>query len=808
MFKIASIIINNSAKEMDREFDYIIPDELEELIRSGMRVIVPFGSSNKYTEGYVMKIKQGTELTHYKLKKIIDVADKDVILTEELIELAYFIKNKYYCTMWDAIQTIVPAGISLKENIYIKLKAPLSIKIPDKYNEILSCIDDKKYVDISVIEKNFNKKLKRSIIFNMEREGIIELKRKMDQKVKEKTLDIYVPLEVEKCNEFIQNPPPRYRKQAEILKQIIDNKDEHTITELCRKYKCTPGVIKGLEGKGLLVKIKKEIYREPVKDEHVYPKVELTLDQKKALTAIIEGYKNGINTFLLHGVTGCGKTEIYLNLVEKFLKHGYGAIVLVPEIALTPQTVERFKGRFGEVVAVLHSRLSNGERFDEWRKIKSGEVKVVVGARSAVFAPVNNLKLIIIDEEHEYSYKSEMTPKYHTREIAEFRIKQNQGLLILGSATPSFESYYNAKSGAYGLVEITRRVDNKNLPEVRIVDMREELKAGNRSIFSVELFDSIKENLNRGHQTILFLNRRGYSTFVSCRACGYVSKCPHCDVSLTYHSSNNKLICHYCGFESKMHQVCPNCESKYIKYFGTGTERIESEIKKYFPNARVLRMDMDTTRKKGEHERIYNEFKNNNADILVGTQMISKGMDFKNVTLVGILAADMILNLPDFRSSERTFQLITQVSGRAGRGDKAGRVIVQTYDPEHYSIIYASKHDYVNFYNREIQIRKMLNHPPFTDILYVLLTSPKEDELIKACMELKDEFRYLYGRKDIEILGPVPNHISKIKNNYRWHIIFKGEIHKYYEIINETASKKLAGTSINFSFDVNPYSMI
>lgn len=806
MYKIAEIIIDNTAREVDRQFDYIIPLEYEELLKIGMRVVVPFGGGNKYIEGYILGIKSESDYPLEKLKSIQDVVDEDVFLSEEMISLAFFIKKKYSCTLSEAIKTVLPSGVNVKENIFIKLRDGASIDKLQSIKEIGELLS-KKYININQLKNYGISKFSRAQIFKLYKQGIIEVKREMKQGINIKVIEYYTPGDITKCKEFIESHPAKLKRQAEILKCIVECEDEDlTINSICEKFKCTRGVIKALYDKGLIIKRDKEIYRNPFSSEYTYDKLKLTLEQQQAVNTILNNFNNGKRITLVHGVTGCGKTEIYLHLVEKFIDRNYGAIILVPEIALTPQTVERFKGRFGETVAVIHSKLSDGERYDEWRKIKDGKVKVVVGARSAVLTPINNLKLIVIDEEHEYSYKSEVTPKYLTREVAEFRVKENKGLLILGSATPSIESYHKALNGEYGLVQIAKRIGTRKLPDVKIVDMKEEILNGNKTMFSKDLYKAIKDNLEKKEQTILFLNRRGYSTFVSCRSCGYVCKCNNCDVSLTYHIINNRLSCHYCGCESSVPVLCPKCGSKYIKYFGSGTEKIEHEIKRYFPAARILRMDMDTTRKKGEHEKIYNKFKSNSADILIGTQMITKGMDFPGVTLVGVISADTTLNLPDFRSSERTFQLLTQVSGRAGRGVSPGRVIIQTYDPEHYSIALSSQHDYTSFYNHEINIRKVLNNPPFTDILYILFSSEKEEELIKSCMNSRETIEKLL-KGNVEVLGPSPCHVSKIKNNYRWHMILKGDVVSYRDSINNALYNLLGSTAVSYGLDINPYNM-
>ncbi|NMM65631.1 primosomal protein N' [Clostridium sp. P21] len=540
-----------------------------------------------------------------------------------------------------------------------------------------------------------------------------------------------------------------------------------------------------------------------------YSKKVLNIEQQKAVDNILNSEKK---VFLIHGVTGSGKTEIYMHLVSSMMDKNKESIILVPEIALTPQMVERFKGRFGKDISVFHSKLSKGERYDEWLRVKEGKVKVAIGARSAIFLPFSNLGIIVIDEEHEGSYKSDSNPKYNAREIGEMKCRIDNCKLILGSATPSIETYYRCKNKDIELITIKNRADNAVMPKVEIVDMRQELMNNNRSIFSKRLYEAIVERLEKREQIILFLNRRGFSTFVSCRKCGYVFKCNNCDISLTYHKEERKLVCHYCGNSEKVSSVCPECGSKYVKYFGVGTEKIEQEIKKCFPEARTLRMDFDTTRRKNSYEKIYNTFKEGKADILIGTQMVAKGLDFKGVTLVGIIAADLSLNLPDFRSNERTFQLITQVSGRAGRGEKNGEVIVQTYNPENYSIIYASNNDYKSFYEEEISVRRLMEYPPFVDLFLINMSSKNENVLIKNIQNVAIFLRNILEKNDtIKMLGPCPCEISKIKEFYRWQIILKGNIEKEFsEKIRKSVYDLLKSVynDIRVSIDVNPNSLL
>ena len=604
-------------------------------------------------------------------------------------------------------------------------------------------------------------------------------------------------------NEDLSNikNPDGYKKIVEFFKT---NSGKYTKSELINEHSISQYKLNKLIENEVLSIEEESVFRY---NDRVYNK-----DSAKTLTIeqenVIREYINSDDKmFLLKGVTGSGKTEVYMKLVERVLLEGKSAIILVPEIALTPQMIERFKGRFGVNVALFHSKLSDGERFDEWFRVKEGKSKVIVGARSAIFLPAKNLGLIIIDEEHENTYKSDQNPKYQTKEVAEYLSELKGCKVILGSATPSIETYYRALTGEMKLLELNSRVDNKAMPPMKVIDMRNELKGGNKSLFSRELFIAIQERLKRKEQIILFLNRRGFSTFVSCRSCGYVFKCDECDISMTYHK-NGLLICHYCGKTKREPRECPKCHSKYVKFFGAGTQRVEEEVKKYFNNAGILRMDVDTTRDKHSYERIYNTFKNGEADILIGTQMVSKGLDFKNVTLVGILAADMSINIPDYRAAERTFQIITQVAGRAGRGDKQGEVLIQTYTPQHYSLQYAVNYDYEGFYEKEFTVRAMMKYPPFGKLLLINGTSKKEELLKNFMHKITMMIKPLVEScLDIEILGPIPCMISKLKENYRWQIVIKGEFDSYFsknikEILYD--ENKNVYNDIRISMDINP----
>ncbi|MFO7819331.1 MAG: primosomal protein N' [Halanaerobacter sp.] len=634
MKEYISVIVDLPVKQVNKEYTYHLPEDLQKTAKLGRKVIVPFGNQKK--EGYIIGFKEEPE---FETKDILKIADKIVYFNEELLELAKWMAHYYQCYLITALKAVMPSG---------KLK-----------------IKTKRVVDLAQSKDKSRTKIK-------------ELKSKAP-------------------------------KQAAVLEYLVQHEPDLITTRLAEKVDTYAGTIRRLADKELVVYKEKEIRRNPYQDLEFNQTsdLDLTSEQEQALESILKGVNNqGSQTFLLKGVTGSGKTEVYLQALDQILAKGQGAIVLVPEISLTPQTIARFKGRFQNQVAVLHSQLSAGERFDEWRRLKSGEAKVAIGARSAIFAPLADLGLIIIDEEHETTYKQDDHPKYHAREAAVYRANLNDAVTILGTATPSLEAYYRTQDGDYKLLELKNRIDDRPMPEVEVVDMREELAKGNRRMFSELLQEEITARLEEGEQSIVFLNRRGFSTFVQCRKCGHVMRCNDCDVSLTYHSNPPLLHCHYCDHQEDVPKTCPNCDSKYIKYFGIGTQKVEEELNELFAEANIKRMDVDTTRKKGAYRRILSDFKEHKIDILIGTQMVAKGHDFPNVTLVGVITADTALNFPDFRSSERTFQLLTQVAGRTGRGDKGGEVVVQSYTPEHYSIQFAKKHDYDSFYEKEIASRE------------------------------------------------------------------------------------------------------
>ena len=729
----AEIILNSEAIEIDRPFTYKVPLDMEQKVKVGQMVRVPFGVRSKPVEGFILDLKEEEIKVSFKIKNILSVENEEPVITEEDLKLINFLREEYLCKYIDAIRLLIPVGI---------LKGAKS-----KSRSVIVYIDD-----------------------NLE---------------SIKNSDGYL----------------------EVINFIKRNTGKYTKSELTKEHGVSLYKLNKLIEHGLIKSEKEIVFRYNTREYNKDVEKKLTAEQSMAIEAIEDSEENLI---LLKGVTGSGKTEVYMRLVEKVLTEGKSAIVLVPEIALTPQMIERFKGRFGSNVALFHSKLSDGERFDEWYRVKEGKASLIIGARSAIFLPARKLGLIIIDEEHENTYKSDQNPKYQTKEVAEFISKLKGCKVILGSATPTIESYYRAISGEMKLVELNHRIDNRPMPEMKLVDMREELRSGNKSIFSRRLYASMQQKLEKGEQIILFLNRRGFSTFVSCRSCGYVFDCENCDISMTYHK-NGFLVCHYCGKTKKQPNLCPECGSKYVKFFGAGTERVEEEVRKYLKNAKILRMDVDTTRAKDSHEKIYNAFKAGEADILIGTQMVSKGLDFPNVTLVGILSADMSLNLPDYRAAERSFQIITQVAGRAGRGEKEGEVIVQTYTPEHYSLQYAKKYDYEDFYEKEFTIRAMMGYPPFGRILLINGIGKNEDELKKQMIflgkKVKEKAEEFGG---LEVLGPTPCIIYKIKENYRWQIIVKGEFSsKFSKSIKDLLYDKANNVynDIRVSMDINPNSL-
>lgn len=726
----ADIIIDISHEAIDRTFQYRIPDRLKSQIRIGTQVSIPFGRGNHVRSGYVVSFSDTPVFDVNKIKEIADIKEGGVAIESSLIELAAFIKERYGSTMINALKTVMP----IKEKV-----------------------------------KGLSRKEVRLLLSKEEAADKLSFYQKKNAKAKERLLK-------ELMDENVI-PYPIVTKKLNISSATLKAMREETVI-VVEEEGYYRDVIHG-EPEGQLTG-NDGLSAKPDSDKNVE---EPNAEQQAAITRVVGDYQSGNpGTYLLKGVTGSGKTLVYIEIIDRIVSMGKQAIVLIPEIALTYQTVKRFRKRFGNRVTIMNSKLSKGERYDQFEKAKNGEVSVIIGPRSALFAPFPDLGIIVIDEEHESTYKSEYPPKYHAREVAIKRAAMAGASVLLGSATPSVESYYNALNGKYKLLTLSKRAkEEASLAEVSVVDLREELKGGNKGIFSNKLKKLMSDRLAKGQQIMLFLNRRGFTGFISCRSCGHVFKCPHCDVSLTEHFSGTvkeKLVCHYCGYEQKKSPVCPECQSKFIGGFGIGTQKVEDEAKKLFPGARVLRMDMDTTKNKDSHEQILSRFANGEADILVGTQMIVKGHDFSNVTLVGVMAADLTLFENDYRSAERTFDLLTQAAGRAGRGELKGDVIIQTYVPEHYCIETAARQDYQAFYEEEKAYRSLLSYPPFCHEVAVFMEHEKYEELCQLSDRLRKKIEEWGTASEVRVVGPSDATIAKVNDRYRRVIYFK---HKQYE---------------------------
>lgn len=815
MGNIASVVINGSTREFDREYDYLVPEELEGKVMPGVRVIVPFGGGNSIKEAYVVNTPESSRYSG--LKQIRKLIDETPVLLPNMLELAGWMKKRYICTFSDAIRCMLPAGIGVKSCRIIRLAGCTEDFTGNKGNIVTMLKECGGACEYAELQRNSAVKGFSKYIKELEEQCVICINEEYSTAVREKTVRAAsLAMSGEEVMEDIRSGAIKRIQQIRVLEMLLDN-EFISVSDLARFAGVSTGVLDTLRKNGYIYYRDVEVIRNPVRSrefERTSP-MPPTVQQAAAIDSISDMLDSrNIREVLLHGVTGSGKTEVYLQLISHVLNQGRQAIVLVPEISLTPQMVERFAGRFGNDVAVLHSRLSLGERYDQWRMIREGKVNVVVGARSAVFAPLGRLGIIIIDEEHESSYKSETTPKYHAADIAKKRCLDENALLLYGSATPSIETYYRAINGEIQLIELSERVNNMDMPRVDIVDMRDELEAGNRSVFSRRLSDELTRNIEARQQAILFLNRRGHSSFVLCRSCGHVIKCPECNISLTYHSYEDRLICHYCGYTAKMPSACPKCGSAYIRQFGIGTQKVEEEVGKQFRDGTVIRMDMDTTSCKNSHEEILRKFREQNINVLVGTQMIAKGHDFPNVTLVGVLAADALLNMDDYRASERTFQLVTQVAGRAGRGELPGRVVVQTYNTENFSIKAACAHDYITFYNQEVSIRKLLRYPPYTNIAAAVLSGLNDRAVFDAAKGLKAKALEKFGelKPDELILGPMRCPVTKIRSRYRWRLVIKcGELEKLINVLSEISDefyRENRKNSIDLNVDTNPMSML
>jgi len=775
--KIAAVCVNVSAK-MDKEiFHYHIPPALEDILQVGCRVLVPLGPQT--CEGFVVGFPAEGDVQ--KLKEIKELLDNEPVISQEMVEVALWVSTHYLCPLHKVLEYILPPYARNQKEKWVTLEE-------GQLSEVINTLAllDPKTSELFAILKKGPEKLAKLLkkfgtgylqtLEDLESRGLVRFYWQFSQVGKEKSA-VFVKFIATNCDRDIMEKLQRAPKQKQVI-DYLEKNGPQLKAHLTKHCKINNSILTSLIQKGLVEEYTVQDKRLPELNGEFKNNKVFTLNprQKSAIQTITDALHTNVHkTFLIHGVTGSGKTEVYLAAIRTAVEQGKGAIFLVPEIALTPQIIGRFKSVLGDKAVVLHSNLSQGERLDAWESLRSGQAQVIIGVRSAIFAPVKNLGLIIIDEEHETTYKqSEPDPRYHAREVALKRSRLTNGILVLGSATPSLESYYRVQQGEYTLIEMPNRVTQNPLPEVKIVDLREEFKLGNKSIFSRELAGAITETLNKNEQIILFLNRRGFSTFVLCRECGTPLRCKNCSISLTYHSQPAEMRCHYCNFKTPIPKRCPSCGSSFIRYFGSGTQHVEEEIKKNWPLAKVTRMDVDTTGTKNAHQNLLAAFKKGETNILVGTQMITKGLDFPNVTLVGVVAADISLNLPDYTSGERTFQLLTQVAGRAGRGLKKGRVIIQTYNPEHYSIIAGKNQDFLQFYRQEIAVRQMMDYPPFTALVRILVSDYHEKSVIIYLENLTQTIKK-YAAAGLEIFGPAQAPISKIKNRYRWQVILKGE---------------------------------
>ncbi len=741
----ANIIVDISHEKVDRPFQYRVPEELMGQLEAGMSVMIPFGRGNKLIKGYVMELTDTPEYEISKIKYVDSVVKGGVSAQADSIKLAWWIKEHYGSTMIAALKTVLPVKQKMKQVV----------------KKTVCCLVDS---DTALAKSE----------------------------------------EFEKKHQTAKARLMRELAQQPMLPQLL----------VTGKLNVTTQTIRSLEQAGLVEVAEENVYRNALPDTTsnrwaTGGKKQLSVEQQKVVGSIMEEYEQGIrDTYLLRGVTGSGKTEVYMELIEHVIALGKQAIVLIPEIALTYQTLLRFYQRFGDRVSVMNSKLSPGERSDQFERAKKGEIDIMIGPRSALFTPFTRLGLIIIDEEHEASYKSETMPKYHAREVAQEICRMHEASLLLGSATPSLEAFFQAKEGHIKLFELNNRLAGGELPSVYIEDLREELKQGNRSIFSRRLKELLQDRLQKGQQSMLFLNRRGFAGFVSCRACGHVMKCPHCDVSLSEHK-NGKLVCHYCGYETPHVTKCPQCGSKYILGFRAGTQQIEEMLYKEFPQARVLRMDADTTKNKDSYEKILSQFANEEADILVGTQMIVKGHDFPKVTLVGVIAADMSLHVGDYRAAERTFQLLTQAAGRAGRSALPGEVVIQTYQPEHYAVVHAANQDYEGFYEEEISYRDLMMYPPVANMMAILVLSNDELTGMAHANELVDAMKRQFTKERLYVIGPAAASIGKINDIYRSIIYVKHRDYGMLVRVKDEMEALIAAKEWNadtVQFDFNPMS--
>ena len=776
---IAKIIVDVPLMQTDQPYSYKVPEEFAGMLEVGMRVHVPFGKANRLIQGIVlgMESQSDADVADEDLKEIAEVLDFSPVLTEEQLWLAEELRKSVFSYKISILKAMLPGFLN---SSYDKILYPLESLSQEDKERLFGSQESLAFSSLDLE--------KQAEMMRLTRKGLLKLEYQAVDQKKVKTQS-WVQVNLDKLEKLeISN---RAKKKLELREYLLAHLETVPLADLLEHY--SREQINFFVEHGAITIVQKEVQRSAAYFEGIESNqaLELNPEQKQACEAVVGAIGKKHPPFLLQGITGSGKTEVYLQIIQGALDMGKTAIVLVPEISLTPQMTERFIARFGEQVAILHSGLSNGEKYDEWRKVERGEAQVVVGARSAIFAPLKDLGVIIIDEEHEASYKQDSNPRYHARDVAILRVQYNRAALVLGSATPSLESRARAGKGVYQHLRLTKRANPlASVPEVQLIDFRDYIGQNETSNFTPPLIEAIQDRLAKKEQVVLMINRRGYSSFVMCRECGTVDTCPNCDISLTLHMDTKTMNCHYCGFSKEIPHVCPNCQSRSIRYYGTGTQKAYDELTELFPEARILRMDVDTTRKKGSHQTLLDQFGKGEADILLGTQMIAKGLDFPNVTLVGVLNADTALNLPDFRSSERTFQLLTQVAGRAGRAEKAGQVLIQSYNPNHYAIRFAKEHDYEGFYAYEMGIRRQLGYPPYYFTIGITLSHKKEEEVLERAYQVMEILRS--GLSDASIiLGPTPKPIARTHNLYHYQILIK---YRLEDELDSTLNQVLALT--------------
>ncbi len=813
------VALENTAYHFDNLYDYAVPAELAKRAKPGARVIVPFGNGNAKRQGVILRINDTKP--DGRLKKISDIKDSEPLIDGDLLKLVFWLKDRTFCTYFDAFKCILPSGFNLKLNYFYGANPQLTDEeigdlSGDEREIYLDLMKTCKFVEKSKLLEVKGFKSDSSILERMYKKGVLLRNVDAQRNIGDCTEKI-VQLSVND-EEYEHIKPSLSAKQKAVCELLISTGGASS-KEICYFTGVTVAVIKTLEKKNIVEQIETEKYRSPVKNKGIVTsdKVILTYEQQTAYDSLIRQYNESDKTVsLLYGITGSGKTQVYIRLIKAMLEKNKGAVMMVPEISLTPQIVDRFYAHFGKEVAVFHSALSLGERMDEWKRVKRGEARVVIGTRSAVFAPVCNLGLIIIDEEQEHTYKSEQSPRYNAKEVARFRCDENGALLVLGSATPSIETFARARSGIYTLNTLTKRYAGATLPKVVTVDIASDFSNDSSKAISSTLADELKSVIDDKKQAILLLNRRGYNTFASCASCKSVVSCPNCSISLTYHHANSRLMCHYCGYSQPITQVCPECGKSDINYAGFGTQMVEDELSQLLPDARILRMDQDTTMRKNAHEKALKAFAEGEYDILLGTQMVAKGIDFENVTLVGVISVDQQLYNDDFRSLERTFSLLTQVVGRAGRGSHSGSAVIQTLTPENEVIKLAEKQDYTAFYNTEIQMRKLMTYPPFCDLCVVGFSGTDENKVRVAAKMFFNSFKASASEKYPElkliVLGPMQPRISKISGKYRYRMIVKCKNNsKFRSFMSELLvifGKDTKFNDVSVFADINPESIL